>query len=489
MGGNRSGKTEILSYQLGCQLQGAHPTRPLKPRRNGWRIWICSQNKDVQRDTIQDKIFKYIPERLIRRDERGRPVIYSTRGVISHFELANPDNKKDPLNGTRVTFKTYDAGVESFESASLDLVLCDEEPPEDIYAALMLRLLDRRKAGNGYFTCAMTPTNGLTWTFDRIVMGEQENTDMLVVRMSMTENSLHLGAKEIEAVMSKLTPEERRARIEGFHTSREGAVLTQFRDNYFPTGNKLDYYEFLPSIVFKDKHGNRKFNFEEWTPWESIDYGFRNPTSVGFYAVNKDGEVVKYDEIYLAGQLVPVIKGLIRWKRRFYGYDRPYLTYIDPSTRRTESDGLTVFQKYALSTSNREGKADVPVFRNNPFTSGFHDGNISKHVEYAVPVTLAKNDRDDGWENFNEFLRFDPVLKRPRMFYTDNCRNSIIEAKNLTWPKETENNKAKEISKKKRDHTCDENRYLLNAQPYYVAGFGQMTEEQAEVYYDSTTGY
>ena len=487
MGGNRSGKTEILSYELGCQLQSSHPTRPLSFRRGGWRIWICSQNKDVQRDTIQDKIFKFIPDRLVKRDKNNRPIIYTSRGIISHFELEDLENKNNPINNTRITFKTYDSGVQSFESASVDLVLCDEEPPEDIFTAIMLRLLDRKKHGNGYFMCAMTPTNGLTWTFDRIIMGEQENQDALIVRMNMMENAENLGTEEIHKVMEKLTPEERRSRIEGFHTAREGAVLKHFSDDFYPRGNKLEYHDILPCLTLKtDK---RKFNFNDWTPWESIDYGYRNPTAVGFYAVNREGEIVKFDEIYIALQLVPVIKGLIRWKRNFYGYERPYLTFIDPSTKRTESDGLTVFQKYALPTSNRDNKPDVPVFKTNPFLNGFDDSNIIKHISYQVPVIGAKNDRDDGWENFNEYLRFDPVLKRPRMFYTDNCRNSIIEAKNLTWPKETDQGKAKEISKKKRDHTCDENRYLLNAQPHFVPGFGQLIEKEAEVYYDSTTGY
>lgn len=421
---------------------------------------------------------------------KNRPVLFTDRGAVTYMELEDPDNPNNPMNGTSVTFKTYDSDVNTFESASIDACFCDEEPPQEHYEAIQFRLVDTRKIGNGYFQCAMTPTKGLTWSFDEIVEKEDEDPDIKVVNMSMYDNIAVIGEENIKKLESKMSPHVRAARIYGEYSAREGKVLDNFINLYAPMGNLIEYDEFLPKIV-KIVDGKRQFNFDEYTPYESIDYGYRNPTAVGFYAVDRDGVVYKFHEIYLTQTDIPTIKGYIRWVRLFYGYSEPLITYIDPSTKRVESSGNNPYSKYCRARNmdpNVKDQLEVPVFKQNPFKHG-HYGNIRKNCAFAVPCKIANNDRQMGWENFNDYLHIDELTKKAKMYYTDNLKHSIIEARNLTWPEETRQNAAKEIQKKKRDHTCDENRYLLMARPTFVPNFGVKKHIKEKKYYDSVTGY
>lgn len=464
MGGNRSGKSEINVTKLLSILLGRHPTVRLAPRRGGWRIWVCTKDKDVQRDTIQEKILKYIPPAYI--DPKR---MYKNRDVISFLELNDPKDPSNPINGARLIFKTYEAGVDSFESASLDIALCDEEPPEEIYDALQVRLLDRKKMGNGFFMCAMTPTNGMTWTYERIVEGQYDSTDeMLVVLMSTYENKTHLGEKEIQELEKKMGENQAKARIYGMHTAREGFVLDKFKPVKYPEGHIIPHRKFVAQLDWRD-----------YTPYESIDYGYRNPTAVGFYAVNAEGEVFKYDEIYVSQTTIPVIKAMIWIKRKQYGYKDPYAVYIDPSTRRTESTGTSVFDTYSCPgrwvADIDDYEPDVWIPEN--VTEAEHIPDIvpgkgeGRYVLMPVPVIIANNDRDLGWERVNEYFTFDEITKRPRLFITDKCKMSILEAKGLTYAPEAKHNAAKEIARKKRDHTCDELRYLIMSNPYHDPDF------------------
>lgn len=476
IGGNRSGKTESTVAKAMALLQDKHPYQRLAPRRGGWRVWVSTQNHMVQRDTIQDKIAKYMPASWIAKK-------YESRGIWQMIKLEHPDDPKHPVNGTTIGFKTYDGGVQTYESASIDLIINDEEPPEDIYEAEQARVLDRRAVGNGLILTAMTPTEGITWTYERIVVKPPEDTFYAAIS---TYENIYIPKREIEKLEAKLSPWQRKARIYGTHTSREGMVLDKFRPYVMPHGN------IMPQAVFEQAYcTNGKLDFSICTAYESIDYGYRYPTAVGFYVVGEDGVIIKYDEIYIAGWTVEKIKAAMYLKRQQWGYEAPFLVFIDPSTRRSESDGTTVYDQYCDPTAN--------VFIPDDFESIYdidQESQKGKLVSMSVPAVLANNARDEGWELMNKRFMFDE-RGVATLYFTDNCHNSIREARLLAWAPEAKGtNRAaqKETSRKKDDHTCDEGRYLVMGQPFFEPTYtGKLVLDDPDTghedYHDSTTGY
>lgn len=468
-GGNRSGKTEYVVANRMMTLVGASKSKPLAPRDGGWRGYIVSQTMRKQREVIQDKVLRYLPLKYIKQKANGEPIIYQSKGVWDYIELVDPA-KNDPmrkkhawnLHGAIIWFKSYEEGVMGFEGSSIDFADCDEEPPKSVYEAIQARLLDRKRAGNGWFTCAMTPDpdSGLTWTYDDIIEKDGEDPDRIVIVMSSYDNKVNLGEAEIRKLETTYGKTVSRARIYGIHVSREGMVLDKLRPYPYPEGNILP--DFTPDWRF-------------YTPYESTDWGYKHPWHWGFYAVSKDGEIIKYDEIHETQITEPQMKSLVYKKRKEHGYEEPALCVGDPSMQRTQSGGFTILDNLAAGVDQEydgSGRTDYERGKNVWIGEGEppEDRNHKDYIWFPVIVKPANNDRDAGWKLLNQRLDFEPGVGRPSWFYTSNCVHSIREAKNLHYPpdKETKVNKIKEISRKRKDDAPDADRYLSNEDPIYL---------------------
>lgn len=435
-------------------------------------MYFTSTTRDKQREVVQEKWMKYMPKRFIKR-------IFATRECWEFMELENPDNPKDPMNGTQIFFKTYEAGVKAFEGASIDLAGTDEEPPKPIYEAIKARLLDRTKVGNGWFMNAMTPDpdEGLTWTFHEIVENNT-NPDREVVYLSMYDNEENLGKKEIDDLSATYDEDTRKARVYGLHVNRAGFVLKNFIAHPFPNGHVLS--PFNP-------------DWRLFTPYEFADYGFKHPFHIGFYAINKEGEVFKYDELHLKGKTIQQVKRELYFKRLKYGYKEPNWGKIDPSANTIQ--GTSGFSPVSLLAHgfNPEPKDKPDVWIGPVGDDGAwpEDKNLSGWVFYPVFYSNACNDRDAGWAKLNERLRFKPGINRPDFFYTDNCVNSIRQGKNLCWPKESTNSKvskAKEIARKSEDDGPDTDRYMSNDDIYFDPDYNPKSSFM-DAEYESTSEY
>lgn len=472
MGGNRSGKTEGMIVTKCLQLLGLHKARPLAPREGGWRFYLCSQNRDKQREVVQEKLKAYLPDTVVPKNPDGSWKIYSTRDTYDFMELIDPrviakqgkNAKKRNLHGARIYFKTYDSGITAFEGGSIDAAYLDEEPPsKNIYEAILARLLDRTKVGNGYLTCAMTPDpdKGFTWTYDEIVDKDGEDPDRLLIMMSTYDNKANLGEEEIRKLESRYDEDTRKARIYGLHVAREGYVLPDFKPVGMPHGNLVDPF---------------KPDWSMFTPYESTDWGFRHPWHWGFYAVNKEDEIFKVAEIHLPRLSVPQMKRMVYLVRKRLGYKEPYLVVGDPSMSKKESTGYSVFDQLAFGADEED---DIPKDQYVWIGEGEppEDKSHQDYIKFGISVQPANNDRDQGWISLNARMKFEPGIGRPGWYYCSNCVQSIKEAKQLTWPKESTGNdvsKSREIARKKNDDAPDTDRYLSNANPVYVADFNPL---------------
>lgn len=464
LGGNRSGKTECMAVTFVSQLLDLHPTRPLARGKDPWEFYFASQNKDKQREVIQTKLMRYIPKNIIAKKPDGKLKIYSSKDTYEYIEFVDPrlspDAPKKNLHGAKLWFRTYDSGVIAFESGSIDGAYLDEEPPKSIYEAIQARLLDRTKKGNGWFTCAMTPDadKGMTWTYDDIVDRDGDDPDRIVIHMSTYDNKENLGEKEIQKLEASYDEDTRKARIYGMHVARQGYVLKDFKPVDFPEGNIIDHFK--PDWGF-------------FTPYEATDWGYKHPWHWGFYAVSKEGEIIKYDEIHEAAVSPEEMKAKVYKKRQLYGYREPFLCIGDPNMKRKESSGLSVIDKLGIGYDINDPvqPQELVWVGEGPPSENKSDSN---YIKFGIGIKLANNDREQGWTNLNARFKFEAGVGRPNWFYTRNCFHSIKEAKNLMWPPTSENAygvRNRELSRKKNDDAPDADRYLSNDNPVYNEGY------------------
>lgn len=143
IGGNQSGKTFWLLMELAWHATRTHPYKKNKP---SGIIWLVGLDKVNMLETILlPRVLSVIPERLILRWNQKTQTLELT-------------------TGWKVVFKSSASGVSVFQSEAVDLILHDEEQKEDIFNECLARTL----ATDGQILIAMTPTNGMSWSFGRL---------------------------------------------------------------------------------------------------------------------------------------------------------------------------------------------------------------------------------------------------------------------------------------------------------------------------------
>ncbi len=165
IGGNKGGKTATITYKgvlIGLNKFPGFPRKamPGRPLIN----WICGENRDVLEQTPLEELTKWLRPDQYKLMKKGT---YIDRVRIFV-------NKDDKDTYSDFILKPYSGGVDIFESANISgIVICDEEIPEDIFRAMIPRMV----AHGAWLLNALTPTHGITYTKD-IVEGAGNYTGM-----------------------------------------------------------------------------------------------------------------------------------------------------------------------------------------------------------------------------------------------------------------------------------------------------------------------
>lgn len=80
-----------------------------------------------------------------------------------------------------------------------------------------------------------------------------------------------------------------------------GVRYLRLRKGLWAAAEGLVYEGFDPAVHFHDPIGNPPHN---WTRYLAVDFGYRNPMCVQWWAEDLDGVLYMYREIYVTGQLV-----------------------------------------------------------------------------------------------------------------------------------------------------------------------------------------
>lgn len=221
-------------------------------------IWCACPSYDLQKETTQKKLEKYLPKHMIKH------ISYVKSGVWGEVQL---------VDGSRINFKSYEQGREKFQGAGKRLIWFDEEPPHDIWEECFVR----SEAGVPLdIILTMTPVNGMTWVYDEIYM-DTNNPDLFVSEADWDDNPFLTDAQKNQ-MMRGLKPEALKVRREGKFIKKTGLVCSWWDRSVHLIDMKYD---------------------ENWiTDTSALDFGFSNPACWGLFGVDYDDNLNLFDGFY-----------------------------------------------------------------------------------------------------------------------------------------------------------------------------------------------
>ncbi len=302
------------------------------------------------------------------------------------------------INGSEIYYMNLDdsrEAAEKIKSLNLGSVAIDqlEEIDENVFFAFQGRLRRNNSSRNFFATC--NPA-GHDWIHARWKNNSQAGYELFE---AVTLENIYLPKDYVEELLKY--PERWVKRfVYCSWDDFEGLVYNEF-------------IEAKHKLAYAPTEGD---NF-----YIVLDYGFRNPTAIGFWAVDYDGVAHLYDEYYESGKLVSSISREIK-KNSFW---QRAIKLADPSIFNVQRDGKSIADEFA---------------------------------ENGIYFTPADNDVLQGINRVNE------LFKRGRITINPNCVNWLKEQGNYKWKEIKPGQQRNEFEEpvKRGDHHMDETRYFVN---------------------------
>lgn len=259
-GGNGSGKSFTGATELTYHMTGQYP--------EGWegyrfkkaiKVWVICESGSLWRDSMQQALLGSVGEELgtglIRKeflhDTKSMPGVPGAIGQIQ---------TKHKTGGiSSVTVKTFEMGRNQFQAATLDLLIFDEEPPEEIYAECIMRTRGVKGVKEpGRVMMLFTPLKGLSEVVLRYLPNGRfppngvhpEHPDRYAIAVSW-DDAPHLTEEDKKTMMAEMPPNERDARTKGIPALGSGRIYPVSEDDiickpfeipeYFPRAYGLDF--------------------------------------------------------------------------------------------------------------------------------------------------------------------------------------------------------------------------------------------------------
>lgn len=364
------------------------------------------------------------------------PMFYTwlPRHAIKHWW---PDDARlDLTNGSFIEFKSYEQDLEKYEGTERHICWMDEEPPRELYESNFLRTISANINGKLIITC--TPLHGLNWIYDELYDNPKAIPPHVEhITVSIYDNP-HISREAIETVKNDPAMQDTLdSALYGSFIPKSGMIYKAF-----------DYdTHVIPSIDAPDK---------DWMIVTGMDLHDRNPHGIVFMGLNKDGVWTVYDEIYeqcIISELANKIKA--KMGERF------------PAALNIADTSLNSPQ----SISGRTEAQELSMF-------------------HGIYITEAHKDVQSGLLKVTELLN-PGVGKKPKLYITENCRNTLREMKHYVWDewsRRKDKYDPKETPKKKDDHLLDAIRYVSMAQIVYRPPGWKLTRP-TPVRVSKVTGY
>lgn len=259
-GGNGSGKSFDGSYELSLHMTGDYPDWWEGHRfKKAIKVWVVCESGSLWRDSMQSCLLGSTGEEhgtgLIRKE-----ALHDTKsmpGVPGAIGQIQTKHKKGGISS--VTVKTFEMGRNQFQAATLDLIIFDEEPPDEIYSECIARLRGVKGVKEpGKCMMMFTPLKGLSDVVLRYLPNGRfpvggthpEHLDRYAIAISW-DDAPHLTEEDKATMIAEMPPNERDARTKGIPALGSGRVYPISEDeivvkpfsipDYFPRAYSLDF--------------------------------------------------------------------------------------------------------------------------------------------------------------------------------------------------------------------------------------------------------
>jgi phage terminase large subunit-like protein len=276
--GNQQGKTHAGAMELAIHLTGRYPAW-WQGRRFAHPIdaWAACDTGETTRDNPQRALLGPVtqwgtgalPADAIQETKRGRGVADLLDTVVVRHVSGGV---------SRLGFKRYDQGRESWQGPSKHVIWCDEEPPADIYGEALARLIATR----GIIYTTFTPLKGMSEVVERLMLGGTGAAD---VNMTI-DDAEHIAPEDRARIVAAFPEHEREARARGIPILGSGRVFPipeeAIRADAFP----------IPS---------------HWAEIAAMDFGWDHPFAAVKLAWDRDADCVYVTNTYRVREQTPVV--------------------------------------------------------------------------------------------------------------------------------------------------------------------------------------
>jgi phage terminase large subunit-like protein len=217
-GGNRSGKTFLEAYLLGCYLRGCDPAGwlpkgfqfPAPRRRFANRVtttlvWWGAENRAKGIEAVEMTLLPMLPP--------------------DTYHWSRVDGMLTMNNGAQLKVMSYDMEPGKWASSAVDFIALDEECPWPIYQECLARISTR----SGKLMIGVTPLHGgIEWAYWEFVENFRDKKSITYLNADMDDN-FYLTEKQKRMLHEAYDDEpEAAARLHGVFLVAEGVVHKKF---------------------------------------------------------------------------------------------------------------------------------------------------------------------------------------------------------------------------------------------------------------------
>jgi phage terminase large subunit-like protein len=319
MAGNRCGKSLTAAYELTCHATGRYPDW-WEGKRFSTPVtcWAAGESVRDVRDSAQQLLLGdlgawgtgLIPGDAITRTT-ARP---GTPDAVDTIHVRHASG-----GISTIAFRTYEAGREAFQAATVHVVWLDEEPGFAIY----LEALMRTATTDGIVLATFTPLLGLSETALHF-LPDGKPPDPAVTGPFVTfiewSDIPHLSEQAKAELLASIPPHLRDARTKGIPQMGAGAIYPISEDAFL-----IDPMQ-IPA---------------HWPRAYGLDVGWRTTAAV-FGALDRDTDTLYLIDEYVRSEAEPAVHAAAIRARGAWQWGA-----VDPAARgRQQSDGTQLIKVY-----------------------------------------------------------------------------------------------------------------------------------------------
>lgn len=266
--GNRVGKSQVGGFTTSRHVTGVYPAWWMGLRYDyPVKAYAVSTSRAKQLEVVQPLLVGqpdrwgdgcYIPKDRIAKIRMNRSAPDTLESVDVRWGPTGNEGM------STLVFRTYEQGRSAFESALLDWIWGDEEPPDDVFQEMKMRLVGNLYRRGGNMMLTFTPLRGLSQVcrlalYKDSSLSEGMKADDVGAVSASWEDNPYLPEEEVQRMIANTPERERKARQHGYPIVGEGAIFELAREDY-----ACDW--FRPP--------------DEWGYGAGIDFGYDHPTGI-----------------------------------------------------------------------------------------------------------------------------------------------------------------------------------------------------------------